>query len=59
MDGPKERPHMGLIYIVMCPVVGGVVGVLTTAYLGQSGDVTMSLCGLPRSTPMSGFIYDI
>ena len=24
IDGPRERPHMGLIYVVMCPIVGDV-----------------------------------
>ena len=54
MDGPIERPHMGLIDVMMCPVVGGVAGVSTTTDLGCSGDATMSPRGLPRPTPVVG-----
>ena len=48
MDGPMERPHMGLIDVKMCPSVGSVVGVSTTMDLGHSGDDTVSLRGLSR-----------
>ena len=59
MEGPRERPHMGLIYFVMCHAVGGVADVSTMGDLGRNGDTTVSLCGLPRPTPVSGSIYDI
>ena len=57
MERPRERSDMGLKYVVMCPVVDGVVGVSTIVNLGRSGDATPR--GLPRSTPMSGLVYDI
>ena len=59
MDEPRERPHMSLIYIVLCPSVGGVAGVSTMTNLGRSGDATVSLRDLAKPTAMSGFVYDI
>ena len=54
MDGPRERPHMGLIYVVMCPIVGGVAGVSIKTDLGRSEDATVSSRGLPRPIAVIG-----
>ena len=54
-----EKSHMGLIYFMMCPVVGGMAGVSTTKGLGRNGDVTMSSCDSPRPTLVLSLLYDI
>ena len=59
MDKLRERSHMGLIYIVMCPSVGSVAGVSTMMDLGRSGDATGSSRGLSKPTLVSGSIYNI
>ena len=56
MDEPRERSHMGLIYIVICPAMGGVADISTTTDLGWNGDATVSLHGLLRPTPVSGSV---
>ena len=37
MDGPMKRLHIGLINVMMCPVVGGVIGVSITINFGAWG----------------------
>ena len=47
-----------IVGLMLDPAVGGVADVSTTV-VGQSGDATVSLRGLPRLTPMSGLVKDI
>ena len=58
MDGPMERPHMGLID-EMCPHRGWCGWGFNHGGLGRSGDTTVFSRGLPRTTPISGSVYDI
>ena len=59
MDRPRERSHMGLIYIVMCPHRGWCSWHFNYDGFRAKWGFHDSSHGLPRPTLMSGSVYDI
>ena len=52
MDRPMKRPHMGLIYVMMCPRCGWCGWHFNHDGFGVEWDATMLLRGLLRPTPV-------
>ena len=50
MDGPKEMPHMGFIYVVMCPRRRWCGWRFNYGGFGRSEDATVLSRDLPMST---------
>ena len=59
MNGPRERSHMGLIYVVMWPRHGWCGWRFNHDRFGTEWDVTVSSRGLSRPTLVLSLVYDI
>ena len=56
MDGPMDKPIVGLIYVI-CPRRGCCGWSFNHDGLGQSRDATVSPRDLPKPKPMSDKVY--
>ena len=59
MDGPRERPYIGLIYIVMCPRHGWCDWRFNHDEFGTKWGCHSVIVWLTQPTPVLASVYDI